>query len=160
MKTRTSCGDVSNESCFVCNRIGLIKSGLNKYFVKELKSGYVVLCDFQYFRGYTIFLSKIHVDELHKLGIKQRELFLKEMAIVAEAVINAFKPKKLNYELLGNSDSHIHWHLIPRYGNDSCSETAIWALDYEVRCGEKTRPSDLELKKMKSNLLHELDKLI
>ncbi|MDO8611060.1 MAG: HIT family protein [bacterium] len=145
--------------CLVCDRIELIKKGQNKYFVKEMKSGYVVLCDFQYFHGYTIFLSKIHTNELHKLGKKQSELFLKEMAIVAEAVINTFKPKKLNYELLGNSDSHIHWHLIPRYGNDPCPDTAIWALDYGVRCSKKSRPSDLELKKMKNKLLKELNKL-
>ena len=123
--------------CFVCNRIDLIKKGKNEYFVKELKSGYVVLCDYQYFYGYTIFLSKIHTDELYKLEIKERDLFLKEMAIVAEAVIKAFKPKKLNYELLGNSNSHLHWHLVPRYENDPKPETAIWAIESEIRCNKK-----------------------
>lgn len=151
-------GIISCKKCFVCDRIQLISDCKNKYFVKEMESGYVVLCDFQYFYGYTIFLSKTHTDELHKLGSDKRELFLKEMAIVAEAVIKAFKPKKLNYELLGNSDSHLHWHLIPRYGNDPKPETAIWAINYEIRCNEKARPSDLELKKMKSKLLNELNK--
>lgn len=145
------------ENCFVCERIELIKNNKNKYFVKELQSGYVVLSDFQYFYGYTIFLSKTHVNELHELKKDERELFLQEMAIVAEAVIKAFKPKKLNYELLGNSDSHLHWHLIPRYGDDPKPETAIWAIDYEVRCNEKTRPSDTELEKMKIELAIQLD---
>lgn len=147
------------EDCFVCNRISLIKNNKNKYFVKEMQSGYVVLCDFQYFSGYTIFLSKTHTNELHKLGNEKKELFLKEMAIVAEAVIEAFKPKKLNYELLGNSDSHIHWHLIPRYGTDPRPETAIWAIDKETRCNENTKASDSELKQMKEKLIKEIDKL-
>lgn len=149
-----------NKNCFVCDRIGLIKNCQNKYFVKEMRSGYVVLGDFQYFYGYTVFLSKTHTDELHKLKKTERELFLKEMSIVAEAVIKAFKPKKLNYELLGNSDSHIHWHLIPRYGNDPHPETAIWAIDKTIRNNEKTRPSDSQLKQMKEKLLLELNKLI
>ena len=139
-------------NCFVCDRISQIKNNQNKYFIKELKSGYVVLCDFQYFYGYTIFISKTHTNELHKLKKSERELFLHEMAMVSEAVIKAFKPKKLNYELLGNSDSHLHWHLIPRYGNDPCPQTAIWAIDSKIRSAENTRPSDLELEKMKNKL--------
>jgi len=103
---------INKNNCFVCQRIELIKQNKNQYFVRELKSGYVVLADYQYFYGYTIFISKIHIDELYKLG-KTQKLFLEEMAKVAEAVIKTFKPKKLNYELLGNTDSHLHWHLIP-----------------------------------------------
>lgn len=150
---------LSQNKCFVCGRIHLIEENKNRYFVKEMKTGYVVLCDFQYFYGYTLFLSKSHVTELHELGNNQK-LFLEEMAIVAEAVIKAFKPKKLNYELLGNSDSHVHWHLIPRYGNDLRPETAIWAIDYSVRCSDKSRPTELELKEMKKKLIYEIDKLL
>ena len=151
---------MNNTNCLVCDRIKLIKQGKNKYFVKELQSGYVVLADFQYFPGYTIFLSKIHTDELHKLGNKNREIFLNEMAIVAEAVYKVFRPKKLNYELLGNTDHHLHWHLVPRYGTDPRPETAIWAIDSAIRYDEKYKPSYAELSKMKKKLLEELNKLI
>lgn len=146
--------------CFVCGRIDLIKNNKNKYFVKELKTGYVVLCDYQYFYGYTIFISKTHTDELYKLEKSEKELFLKEMAIVAEAVIKAFNPKKLNYELLGNSDSHLHWHLIPRYGDDLNPKTAIWAIDYEIRCNKNSKPSTEKLKELKERLTIELNSLI
>jgi diadenosine tetraphosphate (Ap4A) HIT family hydrolase len=151
---------MDNTNCLVCSRIALIKNNQNKYFFKELESGYVVFADIQYFPGYTIFLSKIHTDELHKLGKENREIFLKEMAIVAEAVYKVFKPKKLNYELLGNTDNHLHWHLIPRYGTDPRPETAIWAIDSAIRYDEKYKPSDVELDKMKKKLLKELDILI
>ena len=139
--------------CLVCKRIELIKNNKNKYFVKELETGYVVLCDYQYFNEYTIFISKTHTDELHKLKKSEKELFLKEMAIVAEAVIKAFKPKKLNYELLGNSHSHLHWHLIPRYGDDPCPKTAIWAIDYKIRCNNNSKPTEKKLKELKEKLI-------
>lgn len=132
--------------CLVCKRIESIKNDNNKYFVKELKTGYVVLCDYQYFYGYTIFISKTHTNELYKLEKPKRELFLKEMAIVAESVIKAFKPKKLNYELLGNSDSHLHWHLIPRYGNDPNPKTAIWAIDLKIDATKTPSPLLISLK--------------
>ena len=151
---------MNNINCLVCDRIELIKKNENKYFVKELESGYVVLADVQYFLGYTIFLSKIHTDELHKLGNKNRETFLKEMAIVAQAVYNTFVPVKLNYELLGNTDRHLHWHIIPRYGTDPRPETAIWAIDNAVRHDERFKPNDNQLNEMKTKLLQELDNLI
>jgi diadenosine tetraphosphate (Ap4A) HIT family hydrolase len=151
---------MNNTNCLVCNRIELIKNNKNKYFVKELESGYVVLADYQYFPGYIVFLSKIHTDELHKLGNKNREIFLKEMAIAAQAVYKVFKPKKLNYELLGNTDNHLHWHIVPRYGTDPRPETAIWAIDSAIRYDEKYKPSDTKLSEMKKKLLEELDSLI
>lgn len=146
--------------CFVCDRIALIKENKNKYFVKELKSGYVVLGDYQYFRGYTIFISKVHTDELHKLTPEIRKIFLEEMAIVAEAVYKAFKPKKLNYEIEGNSDHHLHWHLFPRYGTDPHSETATWVVDKAIRASEATMPNNKQLNILKTELLKELNKLI
>jgi len=142
--------------CFVCKRIKDIKDHKNIYFVRELKTGYVVLCDFQLFKGYTIFLSKIHKSELHELDTVFKLEFLTEMSLVAEAVYKSFKPKKLNYELLGNTDNHIHWHLIPRYGDDPDPRMPIWTL------GKKMlgRPSEPELQKLKTKLIRQLEKII
>ena len=44
--------------------------------------------------------------------------FLEEMSIVAEAVSKAFNADKMNYELLGNGNTHLHWHLFPRKEGD------------------------------------------
>lgn len=143
-------------NCFICNRITLIKEGENKYFLKEFSSGYAVLADHQFYRGYTIFLSKIHTDELHKLRVEDKMQFLKDMSVVAEAVYKTFKPKKLNYELLGNTDSHLHWHIIPRYKNDPKPETAIWAIDKDIRNSKNTIPNEDELMKLKTMLLKQL----
>ncbi len=44
-------------SCLICERIAMIKSGQNPYFVSELPTGYVALADSQYFHGYTLFLA-------------------------------------------------------------------------------------------------------
>lgn len=144
------------KNCFICNRIDLIKKGENKFYVKELTSGYIVLADHQFYRGYTIFLSKIHAIELHKLKKENRMQFLKDMSVAAEAVYKAFKPRKLNYELLGNTDSHLHWHIIPRYKNDPKPETAVWAIDGAVRISKKTIPSEKELQTLKKTLLKQL----
>lgn len=144
--------------CFVCQRIREIKENKNRFFVKEMKSGYVVLGDHQYYKGYTLLLSKKHTDELHKLPREVRSQFLEDMAIVAEAVYKAFKPKKLNYELLGNTVSHLHWHIVPRYANDSKPGVPIWVIDRSIRCSEQTIPSNSELLEMKKKLLTQLER--
>ncbi len=45
--------------CLICERIELIKQGRNPHFVKELETGYVVIGDGQYFKGYTLFLANL-----------------------------------------------------------------------------------------------------
>lgn len=138
----------------------MIKKNKNSFFVKELSSGYVVLGDYQYYKGYTLLLSKTHTEELHKLQRKMRSQFLEDMAVVSEAVYKAFKPKKLNYELLGNTESHLHWHIFPRYAYDSNPNMSIWVIDRLIRCAKNTKPSNNQLERLKKNLLVELDKLI
>lgn len=142
--------------CLICDRIEFIKQKKNPYFVKELKTGYVVLGDFQYYRGYTLFLSKIHANELHELDKDLRLQFLEEMGLVAEAVYKAFKPLKLNYELLGNSDPHVHWHIFPRYKNDSNPKSPVWIIDKSVRYAETARPTKEQLEELKIELLKHL----
>lgn len=146
-------------NCFVCSRIDQIKNGSNPYFVAEFPSGYAVMGDFQFYNGYTVFMSKTHATELHELDKKQRLQFLEDMAKVAEAVHGAFKPLKLNYELLGNLDSHMHWHIFPRYADDPDPKNPVSVIPPEVRNAESTRPNKAQLEGMKAALKTELQRL-
>ena len=134
-----------NDTCFICDRIELIKRGENPYFVKELATGYVVLGDNQFYKGLTFFLAKNHKNELHELEKAYRNTFLSEMADVAEAVSKAFKPRKINYELLGNKDSHLHWWIVPRHFDDPNPKMPIWVMDKKIIFNDNTKPSEEEL---------------
>lgn len=151
--------------CLVCERIKMIKAGTNPYFVKELETGYVVIGDNQHFKGYTLFLCKEHKLELFHLEQSVRMKYLEEMSIVAEAAAKAFNAEKMNYELLGNGDTHLHWHLFPRrrgdledYGNNGTGP--VWWYPREKMYNEENRPSCAELEQMKLKLLEELEKLL
>lgn len=137
----------------------VIKAGKNPYFVKELKSGYVVLGDYQFYKGYTLFLSKIHVKELHFLG-SFRNIYLEEMAVVAEAVFETFRPNKINYELLGNTDNHLHWHIFPRYLNDPNPTSPVWVLDEKIRNATNVKPTKKDLVELSSRLNKSIDALL
>ena len=106
--------------CGVCERIKETKEGNNPLLVKELETGYVVIGDYQHFKGYTLFLYKDHVVELFDLDEETRAKHLYEMTLVAEVAKNVFGAAKMNYECLGNGEggAHIHWHLFPRRPGD------------------------------------------
>ena len=146
-------------SCLICDRIEMIKNGANPFFVRELTTGYVVIGDHQHFRGYTLFLCREHVPELHFLDHGSKVKFLEEMSLVAEAVYHAFNPEKLNYELLGNGDTHLHWHIFPRVAGDTPKPGPVWWLSKAKMFSDSNRPNEAELKDMATRLRRELDKL-
>ena len=146
--------------CLICERINMIKQGNNPYFVKELETGYVVIGDYQHFYGYTLFLCKQHVTELHNLSYEFKIKYLEEMSLVAEAVYTAFKPEKMNYELLGNGDTHVHWHLFPRVTGDTPIKGPVWWLPKEEMWDDSKRPNNEELSFMIHRLKMEIDNLM
>jgi diadenosine tetraphosphate (Ap4A) HIT family hydrolase len=148
----------SQGTCAVCNWISRIDGAEKKYFVTELETGFVFLSNkWQYFKGYTFFISKMCVSELHLMPPDFRKTFLFEMTAVCEAVQNAFHAVKINCESLGNSCPHVHWHIIPRYGSDPCPEKAIWNIDREII--ESVELTDEELLSAKQKLIAEMKKL-
>ena len=153
--------------CLICDRIEMIKRGENPYFVKELETGYVVIGDNQHFYGYTLFLYKNHGNktELFHLDPAEKAKFLEEMSLVAEAASKAFGAEKMNYELLGMGDAHLHWHLFPckagdieNYGNNG--KGPVWWYPMDKMYCDNNRPTDSELLDMKQRLLTELNKLL
>jgi len=143
--------------CLICDRIELIKQGKNPHFVKELETGYVVIGDGQYFKGYTLFLAKEHVTELHQMEYETKIKFLEEMSIVQEAVAKAFQAEKMNIELLGNGDAHVHWHLFPRkagdmkgYGHNG--RGPVWWVPWEEMSSEEYQAKESNLLQLVNHL--------
>lgn len=151
--------------CMICDRIEMIKNGENPFFVKELETGYVVLGDNQHFCGYTLFLCKQHNTELFYLENNFSARYMQEMIMVAQAVKNAFGAEKINYECLGNGDTHLHWHIFPRKTGDigDCGNNGkgpVWWYPMDMMYADENRPSAEKLAQMKQRLLSEIEKLL
>ena len=117
-----------------------------------------MLGDHQRFEGYTLLLCKEHATELSQLTPAFRAAFLRDMAVTAEAVENAFHPDKLNYELLGvGKGRHMHWHIFPRRNGDTPAPGPVWrAPDLN---DDRYLPSREKLEALKAALIKELDLL-
>ncbi len=88
---------------------------------------------YQHFRGYTIVFLRQHATELWELDQGTRQNFMEEASQVALALAKTFKPLKMNYCLLGNTDpvmDHFHWHLIPRRTTDPNPKRPVWGGDF------------------------------
>ena len=70
-------------------------------------------------RGYTVVIWRgRHVNEPTELDDTEASGYWAEVLAVARALIDLYKPLKMNYETLGNSLPHLHTHLIPRFTDD------------------------------------------
>ena len=104
--------------CSICGAIEEIRAGKFPDFIAELDHSYVILGDAQFYRGYCILFAKHHERELFLLPRSEALGLTDELCSVAEAINTVVHPLKLNYECLGNSEPHIHWHVFPRYQSE------------------------------------------
>ena len=93
----------------------------------ESKTSVAKLNPDQLFRGYTFLALKWHAEQLHQLSDRDRKLFLKDMTTIGTALATTLNPDRVNYELLGNTQAHLHWHIVPRYVTDPMWGRPIWA---------------------------------
>jgi diadenosine tetraphosphate (Ap4A) HIT family hydrolase len=114
------------QGCEICAKIAQIQRGTYPGFISELETGYAILGDSQFFRGYTLFLCKEPAPDLEDLPREFRFQYLKEMALVSEAVASVIAPHKMNVESLGNVVPHLHFHLFPRQLSEKEPLKPVW----------------------------------
>ena len=91
-----------------------------------LPTAVAILGHDQFYRGYAIVIARRHATELYHLPESESTAYFRDMLRVARAIDAAFTPRKMNYELLGNTVAHLHWHLFPRYADDPTPTRPIW----------------------------------
>lgn len=86
----------------------------------------VVLVEDPDFPGFVRVIWNEHVREMTDLDSSARSRLL-ETALAVERVQRAvLKPAKINLASLGNVTPHLHWHVIPRFVDDSHFPQPIW----------------------------------
>ena len=103
------------------DRIGAAARGENPTVLASLDSGYAVIGDVQFLPGYSVLLSRDpSATALSELPRQERLAFLSDVDLLATAVKGACRSldrgfRRMNIEILGNTDAYIHAHLWPRY---------------------------------------------
>ena len=68
-----------------------------------------------------------HVAEMTDLGYGEREHIMTLVFAVEEAIRHVMHPDKVNIATLGNMVPHIHWHVIPRFKDDTYFPGSAWS---------------------------------
>lgn len=94
-------------SCPLCHKIEQHQS---HDVVAVFEHSIVFLGPWQYYEGYCIVTARKHYTELFELSTDARHSLIDEVARTAKAIHDVVKPRKINYEWLGNQVPHLHWH--------------------------------------------------
>lgn len=103
------------------DRIGTALRGENPTVMSELAAGFAVIGDVQFLPGYSLLLAKRpEARSLAELPRSERLRYLADVDLLATAVENACRSldsgfRRMNIEILGNTDAFVHAHLWPRY---------------------------------------------
>jgi diadenosine tetraphosphate (Ap4A) HIT family hydrolase len=117
---------MADYECPFCRKVATLDEQSPDEVIWQFPYSVAFLGSWQYYHGYCVLASRRHATELHELSADERRAFLDEMCLLARAICDAFRPEKLNYELLGNQVPHLHWHLFPRYLDDPQRLKPVW----------------------------------
>ena len=102
-------------STLIHQRVEAAQAGTNPTVICRVPSGWAVLCDVQFLRGYSLLLPDPVVPDLNALDKQKRAEYLLDMTILGDALLEVTGAYRINYEILGNLDPALHAHVIPRY---------------------------------------------
>lgn len=124
--------------CSLCEKNQQSLNNISPYLIHEFKYSYLYLGDHQYYKGYSVLVTKEHYREMTDIPEEIRGEFFQEMMKSHDVIQKVFQPKKMNMCSLGNVVDHIHWHFFPRYEDDQNFKNPPWLqmhLFHEAKIG-------------------------
>lgn len=77
--------------------------------------------------GFTRVIWNRHTTEMTQLAPGERAALMEAIWQVEQTLRDVLSPTKINLAQFGNMVPHLHWHVIPRWRDDSHFPEAIWA---------------------------------
>lgn len=91
----------------------------------------MVLADEPDYPGFLRVILNTHVKEMTDLPANDQQALMRVVFAAEAAMREVLAPDKINLASLGNVVPHLHWHVIPRFGDDPHFPNPVW--------GEKLR---------------------
>ena len=109
------------------------RTGRNPRTIARIQSGWVVLGEAQFLRGYSLILPDPVVVNLNILSHAARKTLLLEMTVVGDALLELTGAVRINYEILGNLEPALHVHVFPRYTDEpeALRTRPVWFYDWD-----------------------------
>ena len=103
------------------------KTNPHAIWIAQLRISTLFLYRDQRFKGYCLLsFDDLDATNFDLLSDEEYEAFMLDLRTASKAIRTVVQPDHMNYELLGNIDPHLHWHIIPRYKTDPRWGYPIW----------------------------------
>ncbi len=83
-----------------------------------MRSGWAVIGDTQFLRGYCLLLPDPVVATLNDLKDEDRVAFLSDFTALGDAILAVTGAVRINYSVLANLEPALHGHAHPRYADE------------------------------------------
>lgn len=116
----------------ISDRVDQAQRGVNDRVICRMPSGWAVMGDVQFLRGYCLLLPDPVVPSLNDLPRGARLRFLEDMARIGDVLLQLTGAARINYEILGNSEPELHAHIFPRYASEAAEHRTrpAWFYDW------------------------------
>jgi diadenosine tetraphosphate (Ap4A) HIT family hydrolase len=120
-------------STLIHRRVEEARQGINPAVICRVASGWIVLGDVQFLQGYSLLLPDPVVPSLNDLTTEQRIIFLQDMMVLGDALLEVTGASRINYEILGNKEEALHAHVFPRFITESEEKRRkpVWFYDWK-----------------------------
>jgi len=120
-------------STLIHKRVEECRNGTYPKAICRVHSGWVVIGDVQFLRGYSLILPDPVVADLNKLGPTERKTLFHEMSVLGDALLEITGAVRINYEILGNLEPALHVHVFPRFKTEpeSLRTRPVWFYDWD-----------------------------
>lgn len=121
IRSRGLCNVLDVTDDWRTDRIGSALRGENPTVLRRLEAGFAVIGDVQFLPGYCVLLADDpKAERLTDLSRSRRLAFLSSLDQLGEAVERASQKsdpgfRRVNLEILGNTDAMLHAHVWPRF---------------------------------------------
>jgi diadenosine tetraphosphate (Ap4A) HIT family hydrolase len=120
-------------STLIHRRVQQARDGKLPQAICRSRSGWVVIGDVQFLRGYCLLLPDPVVPDLNALRGEARSVFMDELVKLGDAILETTGAKRINYEILGNLEPALHAHVFPRYTTEvaELATKPVWFYDWQ-----------------------------
>jgi diadenosine tetraphosphate (Ap4A) HIT family hydrolase len=131
-----------------------------------MRSGFAVIGDTQHLPGHSLLLTDdLSADHPTDLPWVRRRQFFFDLALLGEAVMTAGRGRgvhRINYEVLGNSWSHLHGHVHARYELEPPDKVGgpVWRYPKEIRDSPEHAYDDGKHGELRAAITAELQRLM
>ena len=114
-------------------RVALCRAGTFPQAICRVHSGWVVLGDVQFLRGYCLILPDPVAGHLNELSPADRKTLFHEATVVGDALLEITGAVRINYEILGNLEPALHLHIFPRFRDEPAElrTRPAWFYDWD-----------------------------